>query len=231
MHARDHNGANSTKKEIFQNIISGIKNYAPELVLCTSLSGRYVQDKILRAEVLSLQPDMASLTMSSLNFPQGASINEPSTILWLIEEMKKYGVIPEIECFDLGMINYTNYLINKGIFNTPIYINVILGNLFSAGTDESTVAAIFNLLPKNAKICFGGIGKAQEIANLIGLNNADGVRIGIEDNFYLKDKILGKNSDFINNIHNKLDELGLKYMPSVEFKKLGYANRKVNSFR
>ena len=72
-------------------------------------------------------PDMASLTLSSLNFQTGASINEPNVILQLIEQMDKWGVIPELECFDTGMINMANHLISKGILNLFLYSSIKLG--------------------------------------------------------------------------------------------------------
>ena len=230
LHARDESGQNTYKKEIYQKIIEGIKKYAPDLVIGVSLSGRFFKDDHLRAEVLSLQPDLASLTMSSLNFPKNASINAPDTILWMIEEMNKYGVNPEIECFDSGMINFTNYLIKKGILKEPLYINVILGNLFNAGTDIATISSIINNLPNNAKVCFGGIGQAQLKSNIMGLLEADGVRVGLEDNLYFKNKEKATNLQLLQRIHRLMNELDCKYMNTSDFKNLGYGNRKINNF-
>lgn len=230
LHARDNLGQNTYKKEVYQKIIEGIKKHAPDLVIGVSLSGRFYNENNLRAEVLSLYPDLASLTMSSLNFPKNASINTPDTILWLIEEMKKYGVNPEIECFDSGMINFTNHLIKKGILVEPIYMNVILGNLFNAGTDISTISSIIHNLPNHAKVCFGGIGQAQLKSNLIGLIEADGVRIGLEDNLYLNDKNKATNRQLLERIHRIMNELDYCYMSTTEFKNLGYGNKKTNGF-
>jgi 3-keto-5-aminohexanoate cleavage enzyme len=231
LHARDQNGENTYKKEYFQKIIEGIKASAPDLVICVSLSGRYVSDKSLRAEVLSLHPDLASLTMSSLNFPKTASINDPETIIWLIEEMDKYGVHPEIECFDSGMLNYTNYLLKKGILNTPLYINIILGNLFNAGTDISTIASLINNMPKDAKVCFGGIGDNQLKANIIGLLETDGIRIGLEDNFYYEKKDKATNQQLLSRIHRIMKEMGHTTMAPSALKALGYGNKRTNDIR
>ncbi len=228
LHARDETGANTHRKEVFQQIIDGIKKHAPDLTIGVSLSGRYVDDKYLRGEVLSLKPDMGSLTMSSLNFPKSASINEPETILWLIEEMKKYGVNPEVECFDSGMLNYTNYLISKEILSPNIYINIILGNLFNAGTDLATVNSIMQNVPSKATVCFGGIGKEQLRVNVLGLLEADGVRVGLEDNFYLANKEKATNLQLVQRIHNLLKDLDLDLLDSLSFKKMGYGNKKTN---
>ncbi|AYQ31339.1 3-keto-5-aminohexanoate cleavage protein [Runella sp. SP2] len=231
LHARDIKGNNTYKREVYQKIIDGIKENAPDLVVGVSLSGRFYSDKVLRAEVLSLQPDLASLTMSSLNFPKSASINDPDTILWLIDEMNKYGVNPEIECFDSGMLNFVNYLLRKNVLAAPLYINVILGNLFNAGTDISTVASIINNLPKGAKVCFGGIGQAQMKANVFGLLEADGVRIGLEDNLYYEGKEKTTNTLLLSRISRIMKNFGYSCMSSSEFRSLGYGNRKTTNFR
>jgi hypothetical protein len=132
LHARDEVTLENTyKKEVYQKIIEGIKKYCPELLICVSLTGRNFPELSQRAEVLQLYPDMGSLTMSSLNFPSGTSVNQPEMILSLINEMDKYGVQPEIECFDTGMLNYTNYLISKNILKSPHHINIILGNIYN----------------------------------------------------------------------------------------------------
>ncbi len=226
LHARDESGANTYKKEVFQRIIEGIQKYAQDLVIGVSLSGRYFEDRSLRTEVLSLRPDMGSLTMSSLNFPLSASVNSPETILWLISEMERYGVNPEVECFDSGMLNYTKYLISKDILPEDVYINIILGNLFNAGTDVATISSLLQNVPPKATVCFGGIGKAQLKANVTGLMEGDGVRIGLEDNYYFEDKKLATNLQLVQRIHRIMNELGMSYMDAAVFKTLGYVNKR-----
>jgi len=174
---------------------------------------------------------MGSLTMSSINFPKSASVNEPDMILKLIEKMNQYGVTPEIECFDSGMINYTNYLIKKGILKGPHYMNMIFGNIYNGQMDVSTLSSVVNNLPQNTKVCFGGIGKNQLNSNILGLIYADGVRIGLEDNLYFKDKEITTNIELLNRIHIIMDNMGVGLMSAKEFKNLGYGNKKINSIR
>jgi 3-keto-5-aminohexanoate cleavage enzyme len=231
LHARDENGENTYKKSIFQRIIEGIKKNIPDLIIGVSLSGRYFSDNGLRTEVLALKPDLGSLTMSSLNFQNTASINSPQTIFYLINEMEKYGVHPEIECFDSGMLNYTQYLINKGILSNTAYINIILGNIFNAGTDISSVSSIINNLPKESKVCFGGIGKHQLKSNILGLLEADGVRIGLEDNLYFVEKEKATNMQLIERMHRIMNELNYTCMDSLTLKKIGFANKRTDSIR
>ena len=229
IHARDPKDLSNTyKKEVYGEIITGIRKHCPDLSICVSLTGRLHPEFERRSEVLELYPDMGSLTMSSLNFPKGASVNEPEMILKLIQKMDEFGVIPEIECFDSGMLNYTNYLISKNILKGPHYINVILGNIYNAQSDISSISSIVNNLPKNSMTCLGGIGKDQLKCNIIGLLYFDGIRIGLEDNLYYRDKEKTTNIDLLKRIHTIMDEMDLNVLTPLEFKKLGYGNKTNN---
>jgi uncharacterized protein (DUF849 family) len=230
LHARDEHFINTWRPDIYQKIIEGVRKHCPGLSICVSLTGRYFPEFDKRSAVLELMPDMGSLTMSSINFPKAVSVNEPDVIIKLIEKMDEYGVIPEIECFDSGMLNYTNYLINKGILKGPHYINVILGNLYNGQADASTIATILANKPEDSVMCFGGIGKDQIKANLMGIMYADGVRIGLEDNLYYKDKELATNVQLLHRLLRIMKETDIAPMSPEKFKTLGYAN-KINHSR
>jgi len=230
LHARDEVILENTyKKETYQKIIEGIKKYCPELLICVSLTGRNFHEIEKRTEVLQLYPDMGSLTMSSLNFPSGTSINQPDTILSLIESMDKYGVQPEIECFDSGMLNYTNYLISKNKLKPPYHINIILGNIYNGQCDFGTLATIKSSLVPNSFTCLGGIGSQQLKSTVYGLLDFDGIRIGLEDNLYYKDKEKTTNIDLLKRVHRIMEELNVSHYKSSELRELGYGNKIINS--
>ena len=230
LHARDEITLENTyKKEVYQKIIEGIKKHCPELLICVSLTGRNFSELEKRSEVLQLLPDMGSLTMSSLNFPSGTSVNQPNMILSLIDEMNKNGVQPEIECFDTGMLNYTNYLISKGKLTPPYHINFILGNIYNGQCDLSNLSSIKVNLPSNSYTCLGGIGDQQLKSNLYGFLEFDGVRIGLEDNLYLKEKKKTTNIELLKRLHRIMNELDITHYTSKELKELGYGNKIINN--
>ena len=228
LHARDEETKNTYKKEVYQKIIEGIKKHCPDLLICVSLTGRNFPELEKRTEVLRLYPDMGSLTMSSLNFPSGVSINQPDMILSLIKEMDKYGVQPEIECFDTGMLNYTNYIISKNILKPPYHINVILGNIYNGQCDFGTLSSIKSNLPTNSYTCLGGIGSQQLKSITYGLLDFDGVRIGLEDNLYFKDKEKTTNIELLKRLHRIMGELDMTHYTSNELRQRGYGNRLTN---
>lgn len=230
LHAREEDTLNNTyKKEVYQKIIEGIKKHCPELLICVSLTGRNFPELEKRTEVLQLRPDLGSLTMSSLNFPTGASINQPEMILSLIQEMDKYGVQPEIECFDTGMLNYTNYLISKKILNPPYHINFILGNMYNGQCDFGTLSTIKSNRPSESFICLGGIGPQQLKSTTYGLLDFDGVRIGLEDNLYFRNKEKTTNIELLRRVHRIMYQFDMTHYTSKQLRDKGYGNKLVNT--
>ncbi len=166
LHARDPLTGNPTyKKEIYAEIIERIRKFAPTLVVCVSLSGRTFNRLEERSEALELEgilkPDMGSLTLSSLNFNKIASVNSPDMIQDLAEKMKRLGIVPELEAFDAGMINYAKYLIKKSLLEPPYYFNLLLGNIACAQADIIYAGIMIRDLPENSIWSLAGIGDQQ----------------------------------------------------------------------
>ena len=189
LHARDpENGLPTFKKDVYGNIIRGIRKVKKDLILCVSTSGRLFPEYGQRSECMDLdgamKPDFASLTLSSVNFNKHASINSPDTIQRLAARMKETGIRPEFEVFDLGMINYAKYLIRKGYFSPPYYFNFILGNVACAQADLLHLGLMIKELPEGSIWSVGGVGNHQLKANVMGLLSGGGVRVGLEDNIW-----------------------------------------------
>ena len=112
LHARDTEGKPTYEARYYEAIITAIRQERPDLICCVSTSGRNFQKIEQRSEVLYLtgnaKPDMASLTLGSLNFATGPSINSLDTIQELALIMKEQGINPELEIFDSGMVNVAN---------------------------------------------------------------------------------------------------------------------------
>jgi uncharacterized protein (DUF849 family) len=190
LHARDESGMQSSDPDRYGRLIEAIRQLpgGADAVLCTTTTGRHAVDFESRAQVLSLdgsaRPDMASLTLSSLNFLHSASVNTPDTIRRLAQRMQECGVRPELEVFDLGMVNFAQVLWKEGLITPPFYFNVLLGNIAGAQPDPLSLAAILNALPINSVVSLAGLGRSQLGANGLGMLLADGVRVGLEDNLW-----------------------------------------------
>lgn len=227
LHARDDKGEPSYKASIFGRILEGIRKHCPDLVTCASLSGRNFNTLEKRSEVLQLGVDMGSLTLSSLNFTRQASINDPQMIKDLCERMKAVGTHPELEVFDLGMVNYSKYLIQKGYLQEPLYYNIILGNIAGMQANAPHLGAVLSDLPPDSMWALGGIGSQQLPANMMGIALGGGVRVGIEDNIYydVDRKVLATNKQLLERVHMFANECGRSIMTSRDFGAMGFYNK------
>ena len=209
LHARDHEtGAPTYRADVVGPIIEGIRSFSTDLVLCVSLSGRNFKEFEQRAEPLQLtgdlKPDMGSLTLSSLNFVQHASLNEPEMVVALAREMMIRGIVPELEAFDLGMVNYARYLERKGLIKPPHYCNLLLGNIASAQPDPLHLGAMVRDLPADTLWSVAGLAASQLAMNAIAIALGGGVRVGLEDNIWYDTgrSRLATNIDLLRRIHS-----------------------------
>jgi 3-keto-5-aminohexanoate cleavage enzyme len=189
LHVREaETGLPTYKKALYADIISGIRRKNKDLVISVSTSGRNVFEFEKRSEVLDLKgevkPDLGSLTLSSLNFNKQASVNSPQMIQALAKKMMENHIRPELEVFDLGMINYAKYLIRKGLIKPPYYFNLILGNIACAQANMLSLGLMINELPQDAIWPVGGGGDFQLRMNAMAIVAGGGVRVGLEDNIW-----------------------------------------------
>jgi 3-keto-5-aminohexanoate cleavage enzyme len=225
IHARDTDGHPTHRADVYREIIAGIRQERPDLVIGVSCSGRSVSELEARAEVLDvdgdLKPDLASLTLSSLNFPGQASMNAPDVVRGLAERMQHRGITPELEVFDIGMANYAAYLVDKGVLTPPLYANVFVGNLATAHLRLLDLAAVVAALPPGTAWSLAGIGRAQNPATAVGIAMGGGVRTGLEDDIWADTgrTELGTNLGKVERIHELAGVDGRPLMSSAEFRR------------
>jgi uncharacterized protein (DUF849 family) len=227
LHARDERTGEPTyKAEVYRDIIEGIRKFSKDLVVCVSLSGRTFQEFEKRAEPLQidgdLKPDMGSLTLSSVNFNRITSVSSPDMIQALAREMKRRGILAELEAFDMGMINYAKYLERKGLLEPPHYFNLLLGNVACAQADLLHAGIMIRDLPPRSYWSLAGVGDAQLMMNAIGVAAGGGVRVGLEDNIWYDQgrTRLARNADLIRRVHRLAEAGERKIMPAGELRAL-----------
>jgi uncharacterized protein (DUF849 family) len=208
LHARDERTGEPTwRAEVYGAIIEGIRAFAPDLVVCVSLSGRTFPDFEKRSEPLrlegALKPDMGSLTLGSMNFARQPSINSPEMIQRLAAEMRRLGIVAELEAFDAGMVNYAKFLEKKALLAPPHYFNLLLGNIATAQADHLHLATMVRDLPDGAIWSAAGIGDAQLPMNATAIACGGGVRVGLEDNIWYDSARtrLARNIDLVRRVH------------------------------
>ena len=192
LHARDEQGLPTWKPETYREIVLRVRAQCPGAVICVSTSGRTFKELRERAAVLDLdgdaKPDMASLTLGSLNFPDQASLNDPAMIKALALRMRERGIVPELEIFDFGMLDYAHYLIEHEILRPPYHCNLLLGSLGTLAATPFNLASLIRGLPAGATWSGAGIGRFQFFVNSLAITMGGHVRVGLEDNLYMDAK-------------------------------------------
>ena len=191
-HVRNDDGTPSIDPDKYRRLKEGIEKYCPGMIIQLSTGGRSGHG-FDRGKMLSLRPDMASLTVGSNNFPTRVYENPPDLVDWLAEEMIKNSVKPEIEVFDLSHIHQAANLAKQNKLQGNLYIQFVMGvkNAMPADFDvfEYYIKTVNRLLPK-ALWCGAGIGKNQRILNEWCIKLGGHVRTGLEDNIRIDKETL-----------------------------------------
>jgi len=192
VHPRDPSGQPTQDAAIAGNFIRAIRAAVPDVVVCITTSGRRNPELDGRSAVLNLdgdaRPEMASLTLGSLNFPKQASINAPATIQGLADLMRARQIVPEWELFDLGMLDYAAYLRTRGLLGDPVYANILLGSLGTLQATALNLALMVERLPAGATWAGTGVGRHQLSMNRLAIAMGGHVRVGLEDNIWWDDE-------------------------------------------
>jgi len=142
-------------------------------------------------------------------------------------KMGEYGVNPELECFDLGMINYGLYLINKKIIKGPFYWNLLFGNIAGFQASFSHIGTALQEIPNDHYVALAGLGREQLSVCGAAISQGLGVRIGIEDNIWLdKDRtILATNFQLLKRVHHLIEIHESEHLSPKDFGESGFYNK------
>ncbi|HBN31323.1 MAG TPA: 3-keto-5-aminohexanoate cleavage protein [Rhodobacteraceae bacterium] len=186
-HVRLEDGTPTSDPERFQRLQEGLRQYCPDMIIQFSTGGRSGAGRE-RGGMLSLRPDMASLTVGSNNFPTRVYENSPDLVDWLASEMRQYNIKPEIEAFDLSHIFQAAKMQADGRLTGRIYVQFVMGVKNAMPVDKAVfdfyVATLARLSP-DADWCAAGIGAGQIAVNEWCIAAGGHCRTGLEDNMRL----------------------------------------------
>lgn len=186
-HVRDDAGKPTSDPARFARLKEGIEKHCPGMIVQLSTGGRSGAGKE-RGGMLSLAPDMASLSVGSNNFPTRIYENSPDLVDWLAAEMMTHNVKPEIEAFDLSHIVQATRMAADGRLKGPLYVQFVMGVKNAMPADEPIfdfyIETLKRLAP-DAQWCAAGIGPAQLTVNEWAISKGGHTRTGLEDNVRL----------------------------------------------
>lgn len=186
-HVRNDDQTPSSDPEKFARLKEGLEKHCPGVIIQFSTGGRSGAGQA-RGGMLSLRPDMASLSVGSNNFPTRVYENPPALVEWLASEMVKYQVLPEVEAFDLSHVLHAIQMSANGALYGNLYVQFVMGVKNAMPADKEVFDFYVNIMKTrapNAQWCAAGIGANQLVVNEWAIAAGGHTRAGLEDNVRL----------------------------------------------
>ena len=213
-HVRNDDQTPTSDPEKFARLKEGLEKHCPGMIIQFSTGGRSGAEKE-RGGMLPLRPDMASLSVGSVNFPTRVYPNSPDLVAWLSSEMHKYEVTPEIEAFDLSHILQAIHMNKNGALPGKLYVQFVMGVKNAMPVDKEVFDFYVKIMTDrapDAEWCAAGIGANQIVVNEWSIAAGGHTRTGLEDNVRLdRETLAPSNAALV----KRASELCDKYERSV----------------
>ena len=222
IHARNpQTGEPSSDLGIMRNIVTEINRQTDAVICVTTGASQLMTVEERLSPIPELQPELASCNAGSMNFVLSGMIAKlPDTALeWeakyllstkqnifsntyggmeqYIETMRQYGTAIEFEVYDVGMINNLAYFKRQGLLKEPIYLQFVLGVQGGIPSSVENVVFLKNTADRQLEDYVWSVasaGRHQLPVAAAALAMGANIRVGLEDNLYIKPGVLAKSS-------------------------------------
>lgn len=200
LHARDDAGNASQDTERFRAAIRAIRSRC-DVIIQTSTGGAVGMAIDERCGPLKLTgkdaPDMATLNVGTINFGDDIFVNKRQDTMEVARRIAAAGLVPEIEIYDLGHLDITRELVDKGLLAAPLHVQFVLGVRGALAASPRNLELLVERLGADfpgSSWGVAGIGRHQLPMAQLAAQLGGNVRVGLEDNIYLDKGVLAAGS-------------------------------------
>ena len=210
LHVRDTEGNATQSKAVFQETIRLIQRQSKIIIqTSTSTGGPSCMTPDKRLQPVLLNPEMATLTTGTVNFGEEIYANPMPVVIEFAKTMMERGVKPEIEAFEVGMIQNALALVKKGILQLPLHFDFVMGVPGGIGGEPRHLMHMVESLPPGCTWTVAGIGRSELPLAIMAIVMGGHVRVGFEDNvYYAKGVLADSNAQLVERIARIAGELG-----------------------
>ncbi|GAA0430344.1 3-keto-5-aminohexanoate cleavage protein [Lentibacillus halophilus] len=163
-----------------------------------------------------LLPEMCTLDCGSTNIGDMMYVGPTDWLRRQAKLIQESGVKPELECFDTGHVRFANQLIKEGLIDEDPLYQFCLGIPWGAAADAETLAYMKSRIPENGRWASFGIGRMQMPMVAESVLQGGNIRVGLEDNLYLKKGQLATNEQLVDKAAGIVETLGSDLMTPAE---------------
>jgi 3-keto-5-aminohexanoate cleavage enzyme len=224
IHVRNDDETPASDPERFRLVQEGVTRHCPGMIVQFSTGGRG-REPNARGSSLYLQPDMASLSTGSVNFPTIVYENHTTLVTDLATRMRDNGIRPEIEIFDLSHIHGARRLQEQGLLDDHPHVQFVMGVQNAMPAEEHLLDILLSecrrILP-GATWTAAGIGRNQApVMDWALARGADAVRTGLEDNIRVtKDRLARSNAELVSLAAEAIARHGRRVATAAEARRL-----------
>ena len=170
------------------------------------------------AHIIECLPEICTLDCGTMNFAEADYVmtNTPGMLQEMGSIMTKAGVKPEIEAFDTGHLWYAKQLVKDGIIGEDVLVQLCMGVPWGAPDDLNTFMAMVNNVPENWTFSAFSLGRNQMPYVAAAILAGGNVRVGLEDNLWLKKGVLAKNEDLVLRAKKIIEAMGARVIGPEE---------------
>jgi len=208
LHVRDGEGKPTCSEAVFREVIGKIRARC-DAVLQVSTGGAIGDSENDRLRPLEAAPEMASLTTGSVNFGSEVFLNPRSFVERLAKAMLEKGIKPEIEVFDVAMLEEGLRLAEAEWVLRPLHFDFVLGVPGALSATERNLDFLRSGIPADSSWSVAAIGRQQFPMVRLALEKGGHVRVGMEDNIYLeKGRLAQSNAELVAKAVGMAREMG-----------------------
>lgn len=170
------------------------------------------------SHVAECLPEICTLDCGTMNFSLGDYVmtNTPSMLRAMARQMTDLGVRPEIEAFDTGHLWFAKQLVEEGLIEDPVLIQLCMGIPWGAPDDLNTYMAMVNNVPDNWTFSAFSIGRNAMAYPAAAVLAGGNVRVGLEDNLYVGKGQLATNGQLVEKAVNVIENMGARVIGPAE---------------
>jgi 3-keto-5-aminohexanoate cleavage enzyme len=189
LHVRDGEGSPTMDVDAYEAALTAIRD-ATDVIVQFSSGGAVTDTEDVRIAPLDLQPEMASLTTGTVNFGSDVFWNPPPLIERFYKRMREFGILPEFEIFEPGMIANAQRIYEERAEGHHMHFDFVLGVPGAMPAWEDSIAYLAQHTPAQATWSATGIGRWHLAVTKAAIELGGHVRTGFEDVIYFERGVL-----------------------------------------